>query len=360
MEKNKKIIFISNNLSSSHDKARIEEYINNGVDVEVYGFTRAADSGIIMQSELYKPIVLGHILPSYPTRLRTYYKAIKKLRAEKDKECYVYYILGLDIAMIFVLLGKNVKYIYEEADLVYTYMPNRMLISLFKRIDAYVQRHAYLAVFTSEGFLHYHYGSSQPSNVIIVPNRLNKSVLSVQRVSDSTEKKELKFGFVGAPRFNAIRNFIKVFCQNFPDREFHVFGGPIPEDFKGLEQFKNCIFHGRFSSPIDLPQIYSKIDLVLCTYDAEYENVRYAEPNKIYESIYFEKPIIVSKNTFLSEKVHKLGIGYSIDAMNDAEIVDFVNRLSVDEIQRCVNEIKKIDKDYCISVNPELINRTIE
>ena len=99
---------------------------------------------------------------------------------------------------------------------------------------------------------------------------------------------------------------------------------------------------------------------MLSTYDAEYENVRYAEPNKIYESIYFEKLIIVSKNTFLSEKVHKLGIGYSVDAMNDAEIVDFVNRLSVDEIQRCVNEIKKIDKDYCINVNPELINRTIE
>ena len=357
---NKKIIFISNNLSNTHDKARIEEYINKGVDVEVFGFTRAADSGIITQSELYRPIVLGHIFPSYHTRLRTYYQAIKKLRAEKDKECYAYYIFGLDIAMIFVLLGRNVKYIYEEADLVYTYMPHRLLISIFKRIDEYVLRHAFLAVFTSEGFLHYHYGSTQPSNVIIVPNRLNKSVLSVPSVSDSTEKKELTIGFVGAPRFKAIHNFIKVFCQNFPDREFHVFGGPIPEDFKDLEQLKNCIFHGRFSSPIDLPKIYSNIDLVLSTYDAEYENVRYAEPNKLYESIFFETPIIVSKNTFLSEKVHKLGIGYSVDALNDTEIVDFVNHLSVDEIQRCVNEIKKIDKDFCINANVELIKRTIE
>ena len=35
-------------------------------------------------------------------------------------------------------------------------------------------------------------------------------------------------------------------------------------------------------------------DMVVATYDVTIENVRYAEPNKIYEAIFFETPIILS------------------------------------------------------------------
>lgn len=354
-----KVIFISNNLNSTHDRARVEEFIQQGVEVEVYGFTREADNGSIRNSDYYNPIVIGHVLPSYKTRIKTYYTAIKRLlKLKKDENC-VFYLFGLDIAIFFALLGRKNKYIYEEADLVYTYTSNKYVKSVYKFIDEYVIRKSHLTAVTSEGFIKYHYGNKCPDNVIIVPNRLNKSVLDVFSNQIIKQRNKLTYGFVGAPRFKSIHNFIKVFCENFPDREFHVYGGPIREDFEDLRRFPNCIFHGKFSSPKDLPEIYSSIDLVLCTYDSEFENVQYAEPNKIYESIYFETPIIVSTNTFLAEKVKKLKIGYPVNALDDEEIKSFVNNLSFKKVQDSIDRMRKIGKTECINDNRDFINKII-
>ena len=81
------------------------------------------------------------------------------------------------------------------------------------------------------------------------------------------------------------------------------------------------------------------------------ENVRWAEPNKIYEAIYFETPIIVSSETYLADKVRKLGIGYDVDAMNEQSIVGFINRISKVGIEETVKSIKKINKETVINRN---------
>lgn len=356
----KKIIFISNNLNSTHDKTRIEEFIKCGAEVEVYGYTRENENGKKRKSEFYTAQILGHVFPAYKSRISVYYKTLKQLRKEKKGIDCIYYFFGLDITAVFLLLGKNVKYVYEEADLVYTYMSDRIIRNIFKLIDKYAIRNSYLTALTSEGFIRYHFGNNVPDNVVLVPNRLNESVLKVEYSPKTKDpNKGVRYGFVGAPRFKAIHNFIDVFCRNFPNKEFHIWGGPIPEDFEDLKIYKNCIFHGYFSSPVDLPKIYSSLDVVLSTYDSEFDNVRFAEPNKIYESIYFETPIIVSTNTFLEEKVKKMGIGFSLDATNENEIVRFVKDATYIEVQKCVGKIKSIDKNECINKNDDLIDRVL-
>lgn len=351
-----KIIFISNNLASTHDKNRIEEFIGQGADVAVYGFSRTADSGRVRDSDLYKPTVVGNIEPRYSSRIRTYWNAIKKITSIHKNENCIYYLFGFDLAMVFYFQKKNLRYIYEEADLVYTYIGSKLVISILKMIDKRVIEGSFKTVMTSQGFIRYHFSDRVPDNVILVTNRLNQSVLGCRgKVKQIFDKNKIKIGFVGAPRFKSIYNFIEVFCTNFPKYEFHVYGGPIPNDFEPLKKFTNCYFHGRFTSPIDLPDIYSDIDIVLCTYHVTSDNVKYAEPNKIYESIYFETPILVSKGTFLESKVTDLGIGYSIDAMNNNEIIDFVNTLDKETINKCIYNIRKIDKSYCIDRNTEFI-----
>ena len=95
----------------------------------------------------------------------------------------------------------------------------------------------------------------------------------------------------------------------------------------------------------------------MATYDARYENVRYAEPNKIYESIYFETPIVVSSGTFLAEKVKKLGIGYDIDAMNDDEIIKFVSNLSEESLLEKKQNAQKIDKRETLNINEDFFKK---
>ena len=112
---------------------------------------------------------------------------------------------------------------------------------------------------------------------------------------------------------------------------------------------------------MDLPDVYGSIDLVLATYDVKYENVKYAEPNKIYESIYFETPIIVSSGTFLAKKVKRLGIGYDVNAMNEEEVVAFVKNLNEEDLSKKRANAKAIEKRKTLNINDDCcIRKAVE
>ena len=349
-----KIIFIVPSITISHYKSRVLEFVVNGYDVEVYGYERSTHS---KNKDLpYKFHIIGNIEDgSYIDRVLLYRKNFAELGKKYSDENVIFYLCGLDIAMFFTLINPKAIYIYEECDLVHTYTKVKNILKL---IDRRIIKKSLLSVLTSEGFLKYHFGVNRPDNVCLVENKLNPGILKCKLLEKTKlSNNSLSIGFVGIPRFDSVYNFIDVFCKNFPQHTFHVFGGPVPEQFQPLDKYSNCHFHGFFNNPVDLPRIYSQIDLVLATYDVECDNVRYAEPNKLYESIYFETPIIVSKGTFLSEKVERLGIGFSINPLDENCIKRFINELSLEEVK---HNITRIDKKYSICNNSHLFNKIEE
>ena len=243
----------------------------------------------------------------------------------------------------------SLNYIYEEGDLVHTYSSSRLFRAIIERIDKSVIRHSLYTVFTSEGFIEYHFKKPAIRNGIVIPNKISKRVkdLPQENGTKSININNLQIGFVGAPRFESIIRFLKCACSSFPQHDFHVFGGPIPEDFKSLSTYNNMHFHGSFKTPEDLPSIYSQIDLVLSTYDTDSDNVRFAEPNKLYEAIYFATPIIVSSNTFLSKKVKALGVGFDLE-VTESNVVSFIGGLTLESITAIKDNIKKFPKSFAI------------
>lgn len=349
-----KFVFIISNIHLPRCVNRVREFHQRGYDVEAYYFDRTIFSNKV--SELDVPMhSLGELdagSGSYFKRMPKQYSIIRNVVKKHKKENVVFYLFGFDMALIYRYCFSRKPYIYEESDLRHTYFP-KQLKSVLELVDKKIIKKSLMTVFTSEGFCEYHFGSTIPENVAFIPNRLSPGIKSVELLPHRVyDKDKLSIGFVGSPRFKAVYNFIQVFCSNFPQHEMHLFGEPLLDGIEELRgKYPNCFFHGTFTSPQDLPSIYSSIDLVLSTYDAEVENVRYAEPNKIYESMFFEVPIIVSKNTFLSSKVEKLGIGYSINAADDNEIVSFVNGLNESSLAERIDNIKKIDKNTLISIN---------
>lgn len=341
-------------INDSHCKNRIIEFIERGYNVEVYGFSRANQK--IPDSLPYTVQLLGELHDErYAERLKKYFTSFKKIGKKYKNRDVTFYLTGLDIAMIFHFLNPRAKYIYEECDLTHTYLG--LLKRILEWVDKKIIKKSFLTVSTSEGFVEYHFGERRPSNVILVENRLNPLVedCKVER-NKKFNPESLSIGFVGGPRFDSIYNFIDVFCQNFPSGTFHIYGGPVPENFQNLRKYQNCEIHGFFKNPIDLPTIYNSIDLVVATYDTKFENVKYAEPNKIYESIYFETPIVVSTGTFLANKVKKLGIGFDINAMDDSSVINFINSLSEEVLNEKVSNMKKIDKRDMLNINNHLFS----
>ena len=190
----------------------------------------------------------------------------------------------------------------------------------------------------------------RPKNAVVIANKLNQGILKLETI-EKTVSDKIRVGFVGKPRFKSVVAFAKVLCERYKNFEFHIYGGPILEEkdgFEALSRYGNYFYHGPFKNPDDLPEIYSKLDLVLSTYDIEFENVRYAEPNKLYEAIFFRTPIIVSEKTFLGDKVRKLGIGYCVNPLEEKEVEHLLSSITEDSISRLKSNCEKIDRDECV------------
>ena len=353
---NKTILFILNSIEQQRCHKRIREFMDHGYTVKVYAFDRKTRGG--KMPDMGYPIdVIGEFVNSvsYLGRIGIIRNGIQHVVKSNKGIDGIYYLFNLDIASsAYWMIDK--PYIYEESDLMHTYISQAVLRGGLHWMDKRIIQKSLITVMTSEGFVRYHFKNEpQPEKVCVIPNRLNPDIARYPIVpKQPLDIGHVKFGFVGDIRGKALVNFTRILTNRFPQHELHFFGGCDDCNLPHFEPFKECenvFFHGPFVNPRDLAHVYSKIDIVLSTYDTMYENVLYAEPNKIYEAIYFETPIIVSSGTFLAEKVNRMGIGFDVDAMDDEAVCEFVNRLDAALIQEKAKNEAAIDKRHTINEN---------
>lgn len=351
----KKLVFIMAGMGNPNNIKRIEEAIARGFDVEVYAFDGRRDGPRDPEG------VDVHMIEGYSTdlpywkRIGAVVKGLRSVIKHYSKDECVYYLFRNDKAIIFSLL-TNRPYIFEEADMTHTNFSNAFLRNSIEHKLRKVITNSVLSVFRSEGFIQYHFGKNIPDNVFVIPNRLHQNILTVPSAPYSgLDENHLRFGFVGGIRYDTIFKFAETMLKFFPQHEFHFYGmfptKKLEEQFMPLDRFDNCYFHGPFYSPDDLPKVYSNIDVLLSAYDVSTINPRYAEPNKLYEALFFDKPIIVSSGSFLAEKVNRLGVGYDVDALNEESIVRLIKGINAESIYEKKRNIEKIDKVDCINNN---------
>ena len=354
-----KVIFIINSIQQQRCIKRIEEFIANGYEVEAYGFSRADVIPTLPENFHIEVLARFDNNVSYLKRLMIMCRTLKPVFKKYKHQNVLYYYFLLDVALVCRLLCRK-TYIYEESDLMQTYIPSTLIRNTLNCIDKRIIAHSLVTTMTSEGFAQFHFGNSYPANIVFVPNKLNIKVLQLSYMPSELDMSHLRIGFVGGARFQTVVNFVRTFANHFPQHEFHFYGTILDQkqEFEQIiDSCPNVHYHGKFSNPADLPSIYHNIDLVLATYDTKFENVRYAEPNKLYEAAYFQTPIIVSKGTYLASKVTQWGIGYEIDAVNSEQVIQFIQNLTDDSINKCVKCCHTLDKKMLINNNPLLFEK---
>lgn len=352
-----KIVFILDTIDAPHILKRITEFINQQYQVEVYGFKHFREKSLNPPSG-FDIKVIGEInQANYWLRIMGMIKGIRRVLKETKGQDVLYYLPSLDVAMFFRMLS-SAPYIYEESDLKHTYVNSKFIQGILERIDKRVIKKSIVAAFTSEGFVKYHFGDNPPKNICYVFNRLNKGILDLpipEKININI--KNIKFGFVGKATFNAVYSFTKHIVENYKEHEVHFYGTTDSRDdtiVKALSEHQNFYLHGRFKNPDDLPGIYKDIDMVIALYDVDSTNVLYAEPNKLYEAMYYRVPILVSKGTYLAKKVHRLGMGFEMDATNPKEIDAFISELTEQKYNDIVENIEKIDRQEAVNDNSVL------
>lgn len=351
-----KIVFIASSIQDPHAVKRVDEFASEGYEVILYGFSRKRN--ISLNAQKFPVKCLGEFSNDTPywNRIRLIYNGIREVRNFHKSDKVIWFYFGLDVALLSMMVCHTKPYIYEECDLVHTYIGNSFFRHTFEVIDKFIIRKSLMSIFTSEGFLMYHFRNIRPINTYVITNRLNANILQIPMINmQPFDLNHLRFAFVGGARFDSLLSISEIILKNFPNHSFHFFGEPVSgfrERFYRLKnQYNNCYFHGAFKNPDDLPTIYSQIDIVVSTYDVKYANVRYAEPNKIYEAIYFETPIVVTEGTYLAGKVSELNIGYVVNPLDAQSVCEWVKNLSDISISEKRNSCRTIDKKTCININ---------
>jgi glycosyltransferase involved in cell wall biosynthesis len=231
---------------------------------------------------------------------------------------------------------------------------NRIIRGVLEWLNKQFIRKSLLSIFTSEGFLQYHFGEKKkwPSNIVLMPNKIHPNILNYPMVSKGEPSCcKLRFAFVGYIRYQSVYQIAEIISRNFSHHEFHFYGEflleSVKEEFMLLKDRRNIFFHGFFKNPDDLPSLYSNIDVVVSTYDVKSINEQYLEPNKLYESIFFRTPIIVSKGTYLAQRVIDLNCGWEVDTCCEENVIGLVHDIECN-IRKIVEKIKLIPQAFAI------------
>ena len=261
---------------------------------------------------------LGRVLDkNYAKRIFPFIKAIFFLKRNLPQgyDKIQFYAFSVDCLFIAKLAGIKVGFL-EIGDLIFSKNKNKLLHLLEKAILGHIKG----LVLTSKEYYNQYYEplirkQGQPE-VYTIENKISP-VLQPYRIRDKSvipdKNAAIVIGLVGFLRYRIPITRLLNFVSNNPKLvSLKVFGdGP----YKQLIQehvSDSIMFYGSFKNPDELPKIYSEIDLNYVVYDNRFLNVRLAIPNKLYESAFFQVPLICSPDTYLGQLAEEWGIGGTI------------------------------------------------
>ena len=212
-------------------------------------------------------------------------------------------------------------------------------LRITKTLDKIISKYAKGVIVTSPAFLtdYFFKFNDEKLKFCVAENKVPDFIADIisSQESESVEiSKEdqgrINLGLIGALGRAEIYSMYKEIIIDNNNYILQVFGdGNLGELDSGHERI---ILHGAFKNPDDLKAIYNSIDIVLINYDCSDANVKLALPNKLYEAILFEKPIICTQGTYLAEVVENKKIGVS----------SLLNKIGVEQaIKECVSS------NYC-------------
>jgi succinoglycan biosynthesis protein ExoL len=266
------------------------------------------------------------------------FKAINHLRRLKPKCIYVGNLDMLFISYLYSL-GRKTNIIYEVGDLnrLIIDTPKKIKLKIFKKLLTIVEsklcKKINNIVVTSEKFYDLYYSKFLPlDKVLVIPNVPDRKAIEGYKVK---EDGIFTIGFIGGIRYI---NQMKMMVDVAGKLNINViiagagFSANEEDDFRRYCEKRNYVhFTGRYNYMEDIAELYSKCDCIYSVYDADLNNVKVALPNKLYESIYCNLPIIVAKGTYLGELVEDMGVGVAVSHKVSSELEEVLSKMIKDK-----------------------------
>lgn len=336
--------------TDAHYHKRYHALKNNGFEVIAYGFRRNVNLSIIYPDDI---ILLPEVENgNYLKRIKTVFASINKIISIHGKNA-IYYATTFDIALVCYI--RKIRYIYGISDIVHSNF-SFLLRSLFLKLDRKIIGKSLCTMLTSEGFLPYlNLKETSTRKCIFIKNKLDSSFTHITRPEKKLHKRSsIIFGFAGNIRYVTTLMFAELIGKEFPNHMFVFWGNGSNDTIEKVHhlcsQYTNISYQGPFANPNDLEKVYASIDVMVCNYDTQTINERLLEPNKLYECIFFNKPLVVTRHTYLDATIKKMDIGISTDNSIE-DLKKLIHKVSANKINHwieneCSVPTEKLIEDY--------------
>ena len=262
------------------------------------------------------------------------------------------------------IYNKKVKIIYEVADL-----PNYSVIHRINSIKSLtavalqwvekrLTRGISKLILTSPYFWEVYFSKFiSKDKYMFIPNTPSRTLFSKYI---KKEHERFTVGFIGSVRYvRELKMLIDAAGEVSIDIEVFIAGiGPgYQEIYEYCRDKKYVKIYGPYNYEKDIVYLYEEIDCTYSVYNAQLENVKIALPNRLYESIVCEIPIIASKDTMLGEFIVSKQIGTTIAFDDKEELKKQIYELATSKkkLRFYQENCKRIKHDYYYEKNSQLL-----
>lgn len=244
---------------------------------------------------------------------------------------------GLTVWLITRIIRK--KYVYDIYDY---YIDSHRISNQFKSVVAYLENvvinSSEVTIICTEKRLE-QISDSNPKQVVIIHNSPSK--INYKRGNHENVDSKLKIAYFGIFGNGRMLPELLEIVHNDEFLELHIGGYGLLEKIvvDYAEKSENIKFYGK----LDYEDVVNKegtCDVLTALYDPNDRNHYYAAPNKFYEAAMLGLPVIMAKNTGMSELVSEYGNGINISTFSSESLKLAFKKLTNDYVNYHLNSLK--------------------
>jgi succinoglycan biosynthesis protein ExoL len=297
-------------------------YLSKNNDVSVLHYFR--NYMVDLSNEYNNKTILNKSLEAisngnYLKRMSVYFKSYSELKKILEQNSYdILIVNNIDTLALYkissMFLKAKTKSIVEISDLRgYTYS-HSFKSKVMRTIEKFMFKFVDKLIVTSPKFCDMYYDKFFKGECFLLENKPLSNM--VPKKLEKVKNKKVVIGIVGfllqGKPYKALFETIK----NDDRYEVHIYGKGVYQNLveEYATKYKNIKYFGEYNFFQDSAKIYSSLDILYMPYDTTNGslNNKIALPNKFYEAMYFQVPIITSEGTYLGELVERYNVGLTV------------------------------------------------
>lgn len=349
---------------------------DGGFTVEAAAFEREYHDGRLPSCEIHRLEKIDH--GRYLKRIFKLLKVLPNIR-RLIRRYDVIYASGPDMAFIAVIAGLGLRkpLVLEVGDVRELEVAKGLIGSLVRLLVTFTANSSKLLVSTTAGFIDEYYREwlkvSTPA--LVIENKLESDSFSSTALEENNSdvmkerpfyQRPLRIGYFGLLRDIWSLDVLEKLAHACPEQiEIIIAGLPMVSiDITGLaNKYKNIKFLGTYRSPQDLPSLYGQVDMVWACYppiEKNDWNLRWARPNRFYESCFFNKPLFTRAGCQDAIDVDTYQLGYIIDEIDPVNVVADIIKINFDDLATWKENMSLLNKGiYMYTDEIEKLSSTI-